>query len=83
MATKIDWWMILYHARIPDYTKVLGSRRKTKSGLYAGSDRTLPGDKIGTASDLDADGLYAMEEGVEVSKEEGIERGRISERGVR
>lgn len=74
----------MYHMRIPEYTKVLGnSGRKIESSLYMGSDRTLPGDKIGTAGDLNAGGFFAMKEGVEVSEEEGIKRGGISGRGVR
>jgi len=71
----INW---LYHARIPEYIKVLGSSgRKTESSLYVDSDRTLPGDKIGTAGDLNAGGFFAVKKGVEVSKEEGIKRGGI------
>lgn len=76
--------MILYHARIPGYTKVLGSSgSKTESSLYMGSGRTLPNDKIGTAGDLNSGGFIAVKEAVEVSKEEGIQRGGVSGRGVR
>ena len=55
-------------------------RRKTKCGLNASSDEALPGDKIGTAGDLNAGRLLAVQERVEVSKDECIERGRISGR---
>lgn len=71
--------MIWYHARIPKYTKVLGSSgSKTESSLYLCSDRALPGNKIGAASDLDACKFFAVEEGVEISKHECIERGGLS-----
>ena len=58
---------------------MLGSSgRQTESGLYLGPDGALPGDEIGTASDLNACGVSAVEEGVEVGKDECIERGGLS-----
>lgn len=71
--------MFWYHARIPKYTNVLGSSgSKTESSLYLCSDRALPGNKIGATSDLDACGFIAVEEGVEISKDECIERSGLS-----
>lgn len=52
--------------------------RKTESGLYLGSHRTLPCNKIGTTSDLNAHGFVAVEEGVEICKDEGIEGSGLS-----
>lgn len=57
MTTKhMDVWMALYHTRMPEYTKALGSsgESKTESSLNLCSDGALPGDKIRAASDLDA-----------------------------
>ena len=57
---------------------------KTESSLYLCSDRALPGDEIGTASDLNARVFSAVEEGVEVGKDERVERGGFSgERSAR
>lgn len=65
--------------RVMQYTKILrSSGGKTESSLYLGSNSALPDNKIRTASNLNARRFIAVEEGVEVRKNERVEGGGLS-----